>query len=81
MTHFIVVSFDSVHLAFFIAELDDLYILSGDTQNTYLNDPTKEKVFFYAGDELNSDEVKVVVIVRDIYGLKSSDLAWMNNLS
>ena len=42
---------------------------------------TKEKVFFYAGDEWKSDQGKVIVVVRVLYGLISSYLAWRNHLS
>ena len=42
---------DSVRLAFIISLLYDLDILSGDIQHVYLNAPTKEKVFFSAGDK------------------------------
>ena len=50
MTYASMFSYDSVRLAFFIGVLNDLYIFAGDIQNAYLNAPTKEKLFFYAGD-------------------------------
>ena len=75
-----VVSRDIVSLAFLLADLNDLDILAGYTQNSYLNIPKKEKLFFYTGDEWNSDQGKVVVIVRALYGLKSSALEWRDNL-
>ena len=46
-----------------------------------MNAPTKEKLFFYAGDEWKSDQGKVFVFIRSKYGLKSSALAWINHLS
>ena len=55
--------------------------MAGDIQNSYLNSLTKEKVFFYAGDEWNSDQGRLVVISRAFYVLKSSSLAWRNHLS
>ena len=64
-----------------LQRLNDLDILSGDIQNAYLNAPKKEKLFFYAGDEWKLDQGKVLIIVRAIYGLKSSVLAWSNHLS
>ena len=81
MTYASVVSRDSVRIAFLIAALNDFDILSGDIQNAYLNAPTKEKVFFYAGDEWKSNKGRAVVIVRALYGLKSSALAWRNHLA
>ena len=50
MTYASMFSYDSVRLDFFIGVLNDLYIFAGDIQNAYLNAPTKEKLFFYAGD-------------------------------
>ena len=61
--------------------LNDLKILASDIQNGYLNATTKENVFFYEGDECKLDQGRQVVIVRAIYVLKSSVLAWKNHLS
>ena len=80
-TYASVVSRDSVRLDFLITALNDLYILAGDIQNTHLNAPTKEKSFYYAGDEWESDQGKVVIIFRALYGLKYIDLEWRNHLS
>lgn len=74
MTYSSVVSRGSVRIAFLIAALNDLDILAGDIQNAYLHAPTKEKLYFYAGDEWKADKGRVVVIVRALYGLKSSAL-------
>ena len=52
-----------------------------DIQTSYLNAPTKEKLFFYAGDEWKSDQGKVVVIVKALYGLNYGALEWSDNLS
>ena len=69
MAYASVVSHDSVRLVFPIESLNDLDILAVEIQSAYLNSPTKEKVFFYDGDGWKSDQGKVVIIVRDIYGL------------
>ena len=45
MTYASVVSRDGVRLALLIAKFNNLDILAGDIQNSYLNTPTKEKVF------------------------------------
>ena len=81
MTYSSVVSRDSVRLAFLVAALNDLNILAGDIQNAYLHAPTKEKLYFYAGSEWRADEGRPVVIVRALYGLKSSALMWRNHLA
>ena len=51
MTYASIVSRDSVIIKFFIKALNELKILTGDIQNAYPNSPTKEKIFFYIGDE------------------------------
>ena len=79
MTYASVVSHDSVRLAFLIVAVNELDILSGDIQNAYSNDQTKEKLFFYAGDECKNDQG--VIIVTDLYGFKSNSLAWRNHIS
>ena len=74
-------SCDILILYFLIPALNDLDILVEKTQNIYLNNPTKEGLFFYTGDELRSDQGKVVIIVRPLYDLKSSAFAWRNIIS
>ena len=81
MTYSSIVSRDTVRIGFLIAALNDLDILAGDIQNAFLEAPTKEKIFFYAGDEWKSDKDKVVVVVRALYGLKSSALQFRNHLA
>jgi hypothetical protein len=81
MTYASVVSRESVRIAFTIAALNDLDVLSGDIGNAYLNAPTKEKIWFRAGDEFGSQAGRPVIIVRALYGLKGSANAWRNLLS
>ena len=81
MTYSSVVSRDTVRIGFLIAALNGLDILAGDIQNAFLSAPTKEKIFFYAGDEWKSDKGRVVVVVRALYGLKSSALQFRNFLA
>ena len=51
MTYSSVVTRESVRIAFLVAALNNLSVLAGDVQNAYLNAPTKEKIYFIAGDE------------------------------
>ena len=74
MTYATVFSRESVRIEFLIDALNNLDILAWDIQNAYLNTKTKEKILFYAGDEWKSDQCKVVVIVRALYGLKQQFL-------
>ena len=72
-----VVSRDSVRLAFLVAALNDLDILSCDIGNAYLNAPCREKIWFKAGIECGrSLQGKVMRLVRALYGLKSSGASW-----
>jgi hypothetical protein len=68
-----VISRDSVRLAFVIAALNDVEILSADVQIAYLNAPTKERIYTTAGPEFGQGkEGWPVMIVRALYGLQSS---------
>lgn len=81
MTYSSVVSRDTVRIGLLVAALNGLELLAGDIQNAFLEAPTKEKIFFYAGNEWKADEGRVVVVVRALYGLKSSALQFRNHLA
>ena len=81
MTYASVVSRESVRLAFLIAALNDLEVLAGDVQNAYLNAGTKERIYTKAGKEFGSNYGKRVIIVRALYGLKSSGAQWRAHMS
>jgi len=80
-TYSSVVSRDSVRLFFLIAALNDVDVLACDVQNAYVNAETKEKVWFRGGDDMGTDKGKVVVIVRALYGLKSSGARWHEHMA
>jgi hypothetical protein len=82
MVYASVVSRDSVRLAFLLAALNDLNILAADVQNAYLNAPTTEKVYTTAGEEFGADKKgRPVIIVRALYGLKSSGARWRDHMA
>ena len=77
-----VVSRDSVRIAFTIAALNGLDVLAADVQNAYLNAPTKERCYTIAGPEFGPDNVgRPVLIVRALYGLRSSGARWRDHLA
>ena len=76
VTYSSVVSRDSVRIAFLIAALNDLDIMSADIGNAYLNAPNKEKIWTVAGHEFGTDKGSVFIITRALYGLKSAGAAW-----
>ena len=76
-----VVSRDSVRIGFLVAALNGLDILAGDIQNAYLNAPSLEKNYFYAGPEWGPNEGRAILIVRALYGQKSAGAAWRAHLA
>ena len=80
-TYASVVSRDSVRIALMIAALNELDVFSADIQNAYLNAKSREKLWCRAGKEFGPNEGCVVVIVRALYGMKSSGAAWRAHLA
>jgi hypothetical protein len=76
LTYSSVVSRDSVRIALTIAALNDLKILACDIQNAYLTAQCREKIWTVAGPEFGSDRGKIMLVVRALYGLKSSGAAF-----
>ena len=60
-----------------LAALNDLDILAGDIQNAYLCAPSLEKNYFIGGSsEWNQNQGCVILIVRALYGQKTSGASW-----
>jgi ribosomal protein L31E len=76
LTYSSVVSRDSIRIAFLIAALNDLDVMSCDLENAYLNAPCREKIWFEGGLECGEDKGKVCIIVRLLYSLKRSGAAF-----
>lgn len=81
MTYSSVVSRESVRIGFLVAALNGLDVWAADIMNAYLNAPTKEKVWFIAGEEWGEHAGKPVLVVRALYGLKGSGQAWRSFLA
>ena len=81
ITYSSVVSRESIQIGFLLSTLNGLDILAADIQNTYLNAPTEEKVWFRAGPKWGQHEGKPVLIVWALYGLKSSGQAWRTHFA
>ena len=72
-----VVSIDTVRMALFIAELNDLEVIATDVGNAYLHGKTKEKIYTVAGDEFGpASKGKRIIIRKALYGLKTSAARW-----
>ena len=77
ITYASVVSRESVRIAFLIAALNDLDIEAADIGNAYLNAPPREKIYIKCGPEFGPElEGRYAIIVRALYGLKSSGASW-----
>jgi hypothetical protein len=82
ITYSSIVSRDSVRIAFLLAVLNDVNILSTDIGNAYLNAKPREKVYTTAGPEFGAElQGRPVLIVRALYGLKTSGAAWRAHLA
>jgi len=71
-----VVSLKGLRAMLFIAELNGLPIWSTDIGNAYLEATTQEKVCITAGPEFGDLQGHTLVIVKALYGLRSSGLRW-----
>jgi len=76
-----VVTRESVRIMFLIAALNDLDILGADVQNAYINARTDEKVYTTAGPEFGENAGRPAIIVRALYGLKSSGARWRDHFA
>ena len=82
ITYASVVSRESVRIAFLLASLNDLDILSADVVGAYLNAPCREKVFTVCGPEFGPEyEGRYAIIVKALYGLKSASASWRSHLA
>jgi Reverse transcriptase (RNA-dependent DNA polymerase) len=75
-----VVSLAGIRAVTFLAELNDLEIWGTDIGNAYLESYTKEKVAFIAGPEFGELQGHLFIIIKALYGLKSSGARWHDRL-
>ena len=75
-----VVSLQGIRLVTFLAELNDLELWGTDVGNAYLESYTTEKVCFIAGEEFGELAGHTMMIVKALYGLKSSGRCWHDRL-
>jgi hypothetical protein len=76
-----VVSLRGIRILAFLAELNELELWATDIGSAYLESYTKEKVYIIAGPEFGERQGHTLIIVRALYGLKSSGLRWHERLS
>ena len=76
-----VVSLKGVRILTFIAELNGLDVWCSDISSAYLESYTEEKVYIVAGPEFGELEGCALLIIKALYGLKSSGKRWHERLS
>ena len=76
VTYSTVVSRDSVRICLMLAALNGLDVMSADIENAYLTAPCRERIWTRLGPEFGNTEGKIYIIVRALYGLKSSGAAF-----
>jgi len=76
-----VVSLRSVRMVSFAAELNDLELWATDIGSAYLEAYTKEKLYIVAGPEFGELEGHVLLIIKALYGLKTSGARWHERLA
>jgi hypothetical protein len=62
----------SLRIVTMLAELNNLGLMAGDVGNAYLEAYTEEKVCFTAGPEFGELEGHTMIIVKALYGLRTS---------
>ena len=80
LTYSSVVSRDSVRIALTIAALNGLKVLACDIQNAFLTSKCREKCYTRAGPEFGSDQGKLMMITRALYGLWASGASFRSFL-
>ena len=81
ITYASVVSRETVRIALLMAALNDLDVKVGDVLNAYITAPITEKVWTVLGPEFGNEAGKSAIIVRALYGLKSSGAAFRAHLA
>ena len=76
-----VVTLRGLRMMVFLAELNGLQTWCTDIGNAYLEALTQEKVYVVAGPEFGTREGHTLVIIKAIYGLRTSGKRWAERFS
>ena len=68
-------------IALKIATLNGLKVLACDIHNAFLTAKCREKFYTRAGPEFGSDQGKLMLITRALYGLKTSSASFRSYLA
>ena len=76
-----VVSLRGIRFVLFLSELDRLKVWGTDIGNAYCEAFTKEKVYIEAGPEFRDLQGRNLIILKALYGLRTSGLHWHERLA
>ena len=76
-----VVSLQGIRLVLFLSELNGLQAWGTDIGNACLEAFTKEKVHIIAGPEFGNQQDHILIILKALYGLRTSGLRWHERLA
>ena len=71
-----VVSLRNLRLVIFLGKLNNLDIWGAHIRNSYLEAFTHKKLYIVAGSEFQELEGYILIFLKALYGLKSSDNRW-----
>eukprot|EP00804_Cyclotella_cryptica_P004587 CCRYP_006918-RA/>CCRYP_006918-RA protein AED:0.30 eAED:0.38 QI:0/0/0/1/0/0/3/0/191 len=81
LTYASIVSRKTVRIALLIAALNNVDIWAADVLNAYITVPCQEKIWTTLGKDFGDDCGKKAIVVRALYGLKSSGAAFRVHLA
>eukprot|EP00804_Cyclotella_cryptica_P021846 CCRYP_000810-RA/>CCRYP_000810-RA protein AED:0.27 eAED:0.27 QI:0/0/0/1/1/1/2/0/468 len=81
LTYASVMSRETVRIALLIAALNDIDIWAADVLSAYITAPCKEENWTTLGKEFGDDCGRKAIVVRALYGLKSSSAAFRAHLA
>jgi hypothetical protein len=76
-----VVNLETVRIAFVAAILMKLQIIAADIGSAYIQAFTSKNVYVIAGPEFNELKGRILIIVKALYGLKTSGGQWHHKLA
>ena len=72
---------ETIRIAFVAAVLYALKVIAADVSSAYIQAMTIEKVYTTAGPEFGSTQGRFMIIVKALYGLRSSGAMWHQHLA
>ena len=76
-----VVSIENVRIALMLADANHMEVVAADVGNAFLYGETKEKLYTIAGPEFGEYSGCLMIIVKSLYGLRTSAARWHEALS